>query len=134
MKTKLLSIKARTKAKAICSLVAILVTMALPIPTHAQFDPGLHEIFQTDGFGDPVKVGEMYVPERDRGAINYVEHWVLSDKYVYPSAEARVLTFFRPARNRYASEEDFFARVTWRPGFRYVRVDSTDTDVLPGRR
>jgi hypothetical protein len=37
------------------------------------------------------------------------------------------------AREKYASEEDFFARVPWGPGFRYVRVDCLDTDQLPGR-
>ena len=126
--------KIKAKAKAISLLVAILVTLALPLPTHAQVDPGFHEIFQTDGFGDRIKVGEIYVPEREPGAINYVEHWVLWANYVYPSAKAPVVTIIRSSRNRFASEEDFFERVTWRPGFRYVRVDSTDTDSLPGRR
>lgn len=131
MKSKLFSIKARTKAS--CLLVAILVTLALPFPTQAQVDPGLHDIFQTDGFGDRVKVGEIYVPQRAPGATSYLEHWVLFDNYVYPSAKAPVVTFIRPSRSRYASEEDFFARVAWGPGFRYVRVDSFDTDRLPGR-
>ncbi len=68
MKSKLFSINARTKA--ICSLVAMLVTLALAIPAQAQIDPGIHDIFQTDGFGEKVKVGEIYVPRREAGATN----------------------------------------------------------------
>lgn len=127
------SMKARTKGKAICALVTILVTLALSIPAQAQVDPGLHDIFQTNSFGDRIKVGEIYVPQRDPGAINYVEHWVLFDNYVYPSAENRVVTIIRPSRLRYASEQDFFAGVEWRRGFRYVRVDCIDTNRVPGR-
>jgi hypothetical protein len=40
----------------------------------------------------------------------------------------------KASRQTYSSEEDFFARVAWEPGFRYVRVDATDTDTLPGRQ
>ncbi len=133
MKSKLFSINARTKAKAICSLIAMLVTLTLAIPAQAQLDPGIHDIFQTDGFGNKVKVGEIYVPRRETGATNYVEHWVLFDNYVYPSAENRVVTTIRPSRLSYQSEEDFFARVAWGTGFRYVRVDCLDTDRLPDR-
>ena len=131
MKSKLFSINARTKA--ICSLVVIFATLVLAIPAQAQLDPGLHDIFQTDGFGNQVKGGEIYVPWREAGTTNYVEHWVLFDNYVYPSSENRVVTTIRPSRLSYQSEEDFFARVAWGAGFRYVRVDSTDTDKLPGR-
>jgi len=131
MKSKLFSIKARTKV--ICSLVAMMVTLAMAIPAQAQLDPGFHDIFQTDGFGDKIKVGEIYVPRREAGTTNYVEHWVLFDNYVYPSPENRVVTTIRPSRLSYQSEEDFFARVAWGPGFRYVRVDCLDIDKLPGR-
>ena len=48
IKSKLFSIKARTKATAICSLVAIIATLAVSFPTQAQVDPGFHEIFQMD--------------------------------------------------------------------------------------
>jgi hypothetical protein len=133
MKSKLFSIKARTKAKAICSLVAMLVTLAAAIPAQAQFDPGLHDIFQTDRFGDRVKAGAIFVPRREPGTTNYVEHWVLFDNYVYPSPENRVVTTISASGLSYRSEEEFFARVGWGLGFRYVRVDCLDTDKLPGR-
>ena len=96
-------------------------------------DAGTHDIFQTDDFGNRIKVGEIYVAPRERGATNYVEHWVLFDNYIYPSAENRVVTLIKPSRLVYASEQDFFARVEWRRGFRYVRVDCTDTNRVPSR-
>ncbi|HVQ37438.1 MAG TPA: hypothetical protein VMS31_07895 [Pyrinomonadaceae bacterium] len=58
---------------------------------------------------------------------------MLWDNYIYPSATAPVVTLIKSSRCKYVSEEEFFARVKWKPGFRYVRVDSTDTDRLPVR-
>jgi hypothetical protein len=121
------------KVKAICSLVAILFTLALAIPAQAQIDPGVHDVFQRDQFGNTFKAGEIFVGPRDPGATNYVEHWVLFDNYVYPSAGNPVATMIVPSRRSYTSEQDFFARVAWGPGFRYVRVDCIDTNQLPGR-
>jgi hypothetical protein len=132
--TKNMLSSASMKAKAVCSLVAILFTLALAIPAQAQLDPGTHDVFQIDRFGNRVKSAEIYVGPRDPGATNYVEHWVLFDNYVYPSADNPVVTMIVPSRRaNYASEQDFFARVAWRPGFRYVRVDCIDTAQLPGR-
>ena len=133
MKSKLFSIQTKTRLKAICSLVAMLVTLTLAIPAQAQIDPGIHDIFQTDGFGHTVKAGEIYVPQREPGATTYVEHWVLFDNYVYPSAENPIVTIIRPSQRKFVSEEDFFARVAWGAGFRYVRVDCLDSERLPGR-
>ena len=130
MKSKLLSIKARTKA--ICSLVVMLVTLTLAIPAQAQLDPGIHDVFQTNRFGERVKAGAIFVPRRESGTTNYVEHWVLFDNYVYPSPENPVVTTISASGLSYQSEEEFFARVAWGPGFRYVRVDCFDTDKLPG--
>jgi len=123
----------KAKTKAICLLVAFVFTLALAIPAQAQIDPGVHDVFQTDRFGNWIKAGEIYVPEHAPGATNYVEHWVLFDNYVYPSANNPVVTMIKPSRNSYVSEQDFFAGVAWRPGFRYVRVDCIDTAQLPGR-
>jgi hypothetical protein len=124
----------KTSAKAICSLLTIVFTLALAIPAQAQIDGGLHDVFQTDRFGNWIKAGEIYVPEHEPGATNYVEHWVLFDNYVYPSANNPVVTMIVPSRrSNYTSEQDFFARAPWRPGFRYVRVDCIDTTQLPGR-
>jgi hypothetical protein len=114
---------------AIASVIAIIATLALAKSTPAQLDPtGGFEIFQNG-----VKAGEIFVPSRDLEAVNYVEHWVLFNNYVYPGKDPELVTTIKVARRGYANEADFFARVPWGQGFRYVRVDSTDTDKLPGR-
>ena len=126
-------LRAGMKTKAICSLVAILFTFALAIPAQAQVDPGTHDVFQKDRFGHWVKAAEIFVSPREPGATNYVEHWVLFDNYTYPSANNPVQTMILQSPRSYTSEQDFFARVAWGPGFRYVRVDCIDTAQLPGR-
>ncbi len=120
------------------SLVAILFALALTVPVSAriepysslQIDPTQLCIIRQNG----IRVGEIFVPDQERGAINYVEHWVLYDNYVYPNIDKpSLVTTIEAVRNDYESEDDFFARVPWGKGFRYVRVDCTDTDKLPGR-
>ena len=82
----------------------------------------LHEIYHSDG----TKVGEIYVA-REGSATKYVEHWVMFDNYIYPSA-------IKPAREqRYTSEEDFLARVPFGPGSRYARWDVAEQSRIPGR-
>lgn len=117
------------KAGAALVLVVSIFTLSVAKPVRTQLDPiGGYYIIQNG-----IRVGEIYVPQRDLGAINYVEHWVLYNSYVYPGSDADLLTTIRVGRVGYESEADFFARVPWGPGFRYVRVDCTDTDRLPGR-
>jgi len=127
-------VKINNRAK---SFVVMFAALALAIPALAkmeprryfQMDPGELTIRQNGG-----RVGEIYVPDREPGATKYVEHWVLYDNYVYPGKDnASLVTTIEPGRASYKSEEDFFARVPWGEGFRYVRVDCTDTDRLPGR-
>jgi hypothetical protein len=113
------------------TLVALTITRASAIPASAQLDPGAgYDLFQNG-----IRVGEVYVPERDPRATQYVEHWVLYNSYVYPSKDTPELkTEIRLAqKSSYESEADFFARVPFGPGFRYVRADCTDIDRLPGR-
>ena len=134
MKRKLFLIM--TKAKAICAITAILVTLATAIsalpPAHPQLDPSIHDIFQLNELGIMEKRGEIFVPRREPGAISYVEHWVLFENYVYPSAENRVVTIIRPSQRKLMTEEEFFARIPNRPGVRYVRVECSETVMLPG--
>ena len=110
------------------TLSAIFVLALSATAAAAQLDPGTHDVFQ-----EGRKVAEIFVPGREPGATFYVEHWVLFDGYVYPSPQLTVVTTIRASRLRYASEEDFFARVAWGPGSRYIRVESFDTNQLPGR-
>ena len=94
--------------------------------------------FPVDEFGifqKEVRVGEIYSPGKDIKATQYVEHWVLYDGYVYPgNNHPGLTTTIKAARESdYESETDFFARAPWGPGYRYVRVDCTEYDRLPGR-
>jgi hypothetical protein len=110
------------------SLVAVVGTFAIARSAPTQLDGGQFEIFQNGS-----KAGEIFVPARHPDEANYVEHWVLFSNYTYPGKDAELVTTIRAARRTYTSEAEFFARVPWGPGFRYVKVDSTDTDRLPGR-
>ena len=117
------------KAKAMSALIVIVFALALALPAHAQIDPGDFIIRQNG-----IQVGVIYVPQRDPDMTTYVEHWVLYDNYVYPGKDASlVTTITKSEKDEYRDEADFFARVPWGKGFRYVRVDATDTDKLPGR-
>lgn len=98
------------------------------LPAFAQLDPGNFNIIQ-----NAKTVGEIFVPQRKTGQINYVEHWVLFPDYVYPASNRSLNTMIKASRQRHVSEKDFFARVPWGMGYRYVRIDVTDTDILPGR-
>jgi hypothetical protein len=109
--------------------LSVIFALALALPAQAQIDPGNFDILQNGR-----KVGEIFVPARAAGQINYVEHWVLFSDYVYPNSDLSLNTKIKASRQTYTSEGDFFARVPWGPGFRYVRIDATDTDRLPGRQ
>ena len=125
---------ARFRKLLVSAALSALIALALSAnAAAAQLDPGAHDVYQRDEFQNLRKVAEIFVPAREPGATFYVEHWVLFDGYVYPSPQLPVVTTIRASRLRYASEEEFFARVAWGPGFRYIRVESFDTDRLPGR-
>ena len=111
-------------------LLALLLARSAP-PAHAQLDPTGGRSLEIWQGGE--KVGEIYVPVRPAGATTYAEHWVLFPGYVYPSGDGKVEVALRPGGPAYRSEADFFARVPFAPGSRYVRVQSDDTDRLPGR-
>jgi len=88
----------------------------------AQLDPGEFEIFQNGR-----KVGEIFVPERAVGQSVYVEHWVLFSNYVYPNEARSLKTKIKAGGGRYLTEEDFFARVPWDPGYRYTSAWTLQT-------
>jgi hypothetical protein len=112
------------------ALTMSFAAQARPTAPRRQLTPDIHDIFQRGRL-----VGIIYVPRREEGAVHYVEHWVLFDTYVYPGKDPHLQTTIALSRYRnYETAEEFFAKVPWGPGYRYVQVDSTDTDVLPGRR
>lgn len=96
---------------------------------HAQIDP-LREsygVYQRDQL-----VGELFREERDTS--HYTEHWVLSERYVYPSERNSVTTVIRPSGRRYDGFADFAARVSWSNGSRYVESVCDDGATLPSGR
>jgi len=107
-------------------IVTAVLTSALPAV--AQLDPGNYNITQAGK-----TVGEIFVPQRAPGQTKYVEHWVLFRDYVYPASNRSVSTTITARRHRDVSETDFFKRVPWSSGCRYVRIDVTDTQSLPRR-
>jgi hypothetical protein len=118
------------KVSAVLVIVVSLFTLSLAKPARTQLDPiGGYVIIQDNRVS-----GEIFVPQRDPDATHYVEHWVLYSNYIYPgSSDPNMLTTISVGRRSYENEADFFANVPWGSGFRYVRVDCTDTDRLPGR-
>jgi hypothetical protein len=108
-------------------VLALVLLLTFAMPAHAQLDPGFHDIRQ----GGHV-VGQIYVPARAAGATSYLEHWVLFSAYVYPSGgRDAVPTEIVASGSSYASERDFFARVPFAAGSRYVRVQSVESAALP---
>jgi hypothetical protein len=110
------------------SLLIGITVFTLALPAFAQLDPGNFDIIQNGK-----TVGEIFVPQRKPGQIKYVEHWVLFRDYVYPGSNRSLNTSIKASRQRHVSETDFFTRVPWGPGYRYVRIDVTDTQILQGR-
>jgi hypothetical protein len=115
MKSKLLSIK--PEPKRICSLVVMLVTLTLAIPAQAQLDPGIHDVFQTNRFGERVK-RERY---SSRGAKSERPTTLSTGCcLITTSTRARknpVVTTISASGLSYQSEEEFFARVAWDQAF-----------------
>ena len=100
-----------------------------------QVDPGIHDVYQRVEFRSERKfVAQIYVPERMADETTYVEHWVLFADYVYPNNSLSLVTEIVPSRDRYASLEDFLARVPWGPGFRYIRATAFESSSLPTGR
>lgn len=78
------------------------------------------------------KVGEIYVPGREPGVSHYLEHWVLFPNYVYPGPRnLTTLQIIPKATSPYMDEADFFRRVAFGRGSRYVRVTADEFTQLP---
>jgi hypothetical protein len=116
-------------AFALAIAIAALLYVGLAGGGHveAQLDPGNFELYQSG-----VKVGEVFVPDRDRNARNYLEHWVLLPEYVNPG-EGRGSTEIRPVASGYESTRDFFRRAPFPEGSRYVIIGAHESRTLPGR-
>lgn len=97
----------------------------------AQIDPyrASYGVYETTPEGETVLRGEIYREMRD--PTRYDEHWVLYPGYVYPSATNGVTLTIRPGLREYRSTNDFFARVPFGRGSRYVHVANLDTYERP---
>ncbi len=98
-------------------------------PVNAQITPDVKSSFGVYERG--VLVGEIYRADLD--VERYTEHWVLYPGYVYPSAANGVTVEIRGGLTEYRDLGDFFRRVPFGTGSRYVRTDCIDGTTLPGR-
>lgn len=83
------------------------------------------------------KVGEIYSEADPPPELTGLEHWVLSPAYVDASsrgpAALEIIPCVHPAGDEISSARDFFRRVEWGEGYRYVRVAARSSTTLPGR-
>jgi len=108
---------------------ALFTSVLIARPAHAQIDPGYFWLYQGGQL-----VGHVYVPGRPPGTTIYLEHWVLTDRYAYPNPTCQCATTLVPATTKFANEEEFFAKVPWGPGYRYVLIDAKEASQLPNGR
>ena len=114
-------------------LCVLLAGLSMVTPAFAQLDYDTYDIYQTQGEVRTL-AGTIYVPQRAPEQPVYSEYWVLFPKYVYPSEKNPVSTEIVPSSGyHYTSVEDFFAKVPWGEGYRFVNVIAIDGTVLPGR-
>jgi len=120
----------RTRVVPAVGILTLVMSVLAPQTTKAQIpiDPDhVIGIFQ-----EGVLRGEIMRVDGDDS--RYVEHWVLYPDYVYPSTKNRVATQLIPGVKRYEGLEDFFARVPFEQGARYVKVICEDGTTLPNGR
>jgi hypothetical protein len=118
---------ASTRLHRFAVLVAgVAVALLVPAsPAGAQLDPGNFDIRQRG-----TVVGHIFVPAHLSPAV-YVEHWIVSGEYVYPSSHAPVATEILPSDRTSASVQEFFRQVNFGPGSRYIRVLAQESGTLP---
>lgn len=100
----------------------------------AQIDPfrSSYGVYESRDGAPPVLLGEIYRSDAD--PTRYAEHWVLYPGFVNPSGTNGVVMSIRPGLRAYRDLNDFFARVPFARGARYVHVDCLDTNERPVAR
>ena len=77
-------------------------------------------------------VGVIYVPQRGADTSVYEEYWIMSNRYVYPSAKNKVPTEIVPSAGyHYTSLTDFLTKAPWGDGYHYVTVVAFDGATRP---
>jgi hypothetical protein len=113
--------------------VIILAAGASTAP--AQIDTGILVAADTSVLYQNGKVvGIKYVPQHYSGAKLTAEHQVLFANYQVSSARNPIRTEVVPAPElQYANEAEFFAKVPFAPGDKYVYVTKTENTKLPSQ-
>jgi hypothetical protein len=113
-------------------MLALVLAGLLPQVAKAQLDPGLRIYLYENG----VRVGEVYVPDRVAGQTQYVEDWVLYPNYLYPGPRfiGALQIVPSPSELPYASESDFFHKVPFAAGSKFIRVSAQEYSSLPVAR
>jgi hypothetical protein len=110
----------------------ILLLLVGALLSFGQLDPGMKAGSAFDIWQAGNKVGEIYIPARQPGVSHYDEHWVLFPDYVYPGPKNLEPVRIVPlAVSPYASQEDFFRRVPFKRGSKYIRVTADEYDQMP---
>lgn len=114
------------------AMLALALAGILTDAVKAQVDPGVRLYLYENG----IRVGEIYAPDRTAGAIEYVEDWVLYPNYLYPGPQfiGALQIVPSPTERPYASEADFFQRVPFAAGSKYIRVFAQEATSLPVAR
>lgn len=99
----------------------------------AQLDPGDgREGAAFDLFEAGNHVGQIFVPAREPGTIHYLEHWVLFPNYVYPGPKNLAMLKIVPkSPSPFKDEADFFRRVEFKQGSKYIRVTADEYHEMP---
>jgi hypothetical protein len=111
------------------AVLAFALALGIPQASDAQVTP---EIKTFAVYEEGVLVGEIFRIDQDPS--QYSEHWVLYPNYVYPSEKNGLSLEIRPGFREYRSTDDFFRRVPWGEGSRYVKTDCFDGNQLPVSR
>lgn len=121
--------RARSLGSSLLLAVALCCLMLATAPVaRAQIDGGARSYGL---YENGVLVGELYREDTDPS--RYTEHWVLYPGYVYPSERNGLALLIRPSLTYYRSLTDFYARVPFPAGSRYIMSSNVDGTALPGR-
>jgi hypothetical protein len=121
--------KSFTRLSAAAVVVAAAAAFGAPRSARAQLDPTGGFVF--DLYENGERVGQVY--REGENPNEYVEHWVMFPRYVYPSSVNGVRLLVVPGADQYRSAGDFLARVPFEQGSRYARAAIFDAERIPGR-
>ena len=122
--------------KFVLPAVLLAATLAVFIPhnAQAQIDPGGATHYTQLLFDHGVQVGEVYILDRAPGQTQYAEDWVLYPNYAHSGPRFIGALQVVPGTLHYQSESDFFSKVPFPAGSKFVRVSAEEFSSLPVTR